>query len=68
MVGMNWEIVSIVALVLAGIAAVLTLVNLQVYRRLPARREGEFPRISVLIPARDEAANIAKLDPVPERR
>lgn len=54
---MHWEILAVVSLVLAAIPAVLTLLNLRVYRPLPAS-SGPLPSLSVLIPARDEAANI----------
>lgn len=65
------SIVAIVALVLAGIPAVLTLINLTIYRPLPrpldgrgtngsARVSGQQPKISVLIPARDEERNLGR--------
>jgi hypothetical protein len=55
---MNWESIAAVSLVLAAIPAAMTLLNLLVYRRLPAARGGVKPAVSVLVPARDEAANI----------
>lgn len=54
---MNWEILAIVSLVLATIPVALTLLNLRIYRPLPSS-SGPLPPLSVLIPARDEAANI----------
>ncbi len=57
---MNWEITAIISLALAAIPAALTLLNLRVYRPPPPFRldGGTPPPVSVLIPARDEAANI----------
>jgi len=54
------EILPIIALALAAIPAVLFVWNLGLVRRLPApgRRGAATSKVSVLIPARDEAANI----------
>jgi Glycosyl transferase family 2 len=46
------------AAVLAGLYAVLTFLNLLVFRAPPRRRGAERPAVSLLIPARDEAKNI----------
>jgi cellulose synthase/poly-beta-1,6-N-acetylglucosamine synthase-like glycosyltransferase len=46
------------ALILAGLYTFVTLANLLVFRPPRLRPEGALPRVSVLIPARDEAANI----------
>lgn len=48
---------SAIALALGGLYAVVTLVNLAIFRAPRARADG--PAVSILIPARDEAANIA---------
>ena len=59
-------VASIVALALAGLYAFLTMANL-IAVRAPARPEdpASLPPVSVLIPARDEAANIeAALDAI----
>ncbi len=55
---MNPETLAVVALILAAIPAVLTLVNLFVFRPLPEAPEA-IEAVSVLIPARNEEANIA---------
>ncbi|MGC3957156.1 MAG: glycosyltransferase family 2 protein [Verrucomicrobiota bacterium] len=55
---MNWNTLALIALVLAAIPAVLMLVNLPLYRRLP-RSGDKVMKVSVLIPARNEEANIA---------
>ena len=48
------------ALVCAAIPALLFVQNLRLYRRAPMqRKDGELPRVSLLIPARNEAHNIA---------
>ncbi len=48
------------ALVCAAVPALLFLQNLPLYRRAPAPRTGgDLPCVSLLIPARDEALNIA---------
>lgn len=49
-----------VGLALAAIPALLTLANLRVFRRAPAARRIEAP-VSVLVPARNEAAAIGRL-------
>lgn len=55
---------SLLALALAALYAGMTLVNLMAYRAPPPPGPG-IPRVSVLIPARDEEANIgAALDSV----
>ena len=46
------------AAVLAGLYAIMTLVNLAVFRSPPRPLGGALPAVSLLIPARDEAANI----------
>lgn len=46
------------ALVLALMPVLIGLVNLRLYRRLPAAATTETPAVSVLIPARNEEANI----------
>lgn len=58
---MNWDALALVALVLAGFPAGLFLVNLLFYRRISGRSAacGAISTISVLIPARNEAGNIA---------
>lgn len=55
---MNLDAVALAALALAAIPAVLFLVNLAVYRRLPAAPANPVPGVSVLIPARNEEHNI----------
>ena len=50
---------SAAALALAGLYAVVTLVNLAIFRTPRILPQGQGGRISVLIPARDEAANIS---------
>lgn len=55
---MNWDYLAWIALICAAIPAVLTIVNLSLYRLLPPRKLAA-GKISVLIPARNEAANIA---------
>jgi len=50
-----------IALLLAAVPAMLIAVNLIAYRRpRPIEPEGPVPRVSVLIPARDEEATIGK--------
>ncbi|WP_404384615.1 glycosyltransferase [Caenispirillum salinarum] len=54
---MTLETLALIALCLAVLPLALTLLNLPFFRRAPARADtGEL--VSVLIPARDEAANI----------
>jgi hypothetical protein len=55
---MNLETLSVVACVLAGIPAVMFVVNLYFYLRPTSEDPSEPPCISVLIPARDEERNI----------
>jgi glycosyltransferase involved in cell wall biosynthesis len=55
---MNSEVLALVALVLAAIPAVMTLLNLSVYRLLPKRVPEAETAVSVLIPARNEELNI----------
>jgi len=58
---MNWNLLAFSACVLAAIPAVLTLINHFFYR--PIRRRSldhDKSSLSVLIPARNEAANIAR--------
>ena len=55
---MNLEILALVALVLAAIPCGLFLLNLLVYRPLPICHPSSATRLSVLIPARNEEANI----------
>lgn len=50
--------ISVAACVLAGIPAVMFLINLRHYLRPSGEGPSETPRISVLIPARDEEKNI----------
>lgn len=52
------DALSYAAAVLAGLYAVVTLVNLAVFRAPPRPRDAASPGVSLLIPARDEAANI----------
>ncbi len=51
---------SAICLILGGLYAGVTLANLAIFRA-PLRRDGGAPRVSVLIPARDEASNIAEV-------
>ena len=53
------QMLSILALALSSLSALLIVWNLFMFRRIPDRKERYSPSISVLIPARDEAANIA---------
>ena len=55
---MNFSILTMVVLVLAAIPCGLFLANLLVYRRTPKRRQTRPTPLSVLIPARNEEANI----------
>jgi hypothetical protein len=55
---MNLNTLACVALVLAAIPCWLFLLNLFVYRPLPNRKSEIGSRVSVLIPARNEEANI----------
>lgn len=56
---MMWTTLALVSLVMAAMPAAVMTKNLQLYRRLPKpARRGEPPRVSVLIPARDEERNI----------
>ncbi len=50
-----------VCLALAALPAVLTLVNLRLFAQPPAAASGSEPRVSVLVPARNEAAAIGRL-------
>lgn len=52
------EILAYAALALAVLPAVVTAVNLAVFRAPPPRGPGPRPRVSLLIPARNEEANI----------
>jgi cellulose synthase/poly-beta-1,6-N-acetylglucosamine synthase-like glycosyltransferase len=52
------EILAYAALALALLPAVLTALNLAVFRAPPRSGPGPRPRVSLLIPARDEEANI----------
>lgn len=54
------EAVAAAALVLALVPLVLFLLNLGAYRRAPEPPPGARPRVSVLIPARNEEAMIAR--------
>jgi glycosyltransferase involved in cell wall biosynthesis len=57
------EILAYAALALAVLPAVVTAVNLAVFRAPPPRGPAPQPRVSLLIPARDEESNIgASLD------
>ena len=49
---------SYAAVLLAGLYALVTVMNLAVFRAPPRPRDGARPEVSLLIPARDEAANI----------
>ena len=51
---------SLLALALAGLYAAMTAANLRAYRAPPAPGASR-PRLSVLVPARDEAANVGPL-------
>ena len=53
------QIISYAGLALSALSAVLIVLNLFLFRRLPDFPNVYGPAISVLIPARDEAANIA---------
>lgn len=53
------QMLSILALALSVQSALLLVWNLFLFRRIPSSNERYSPSISVLIPARDEAANIA---------
>jgi cellulose synthase/poly-beta-1,6-N-acetylglucosamine synthase-like glycosyltransferase len=50
---------SIAAIVLSALPAVLLAINLPLYRRTPRGDPGTRPSVSVLVPARDEEVNIA---------
>jgi len=52
------EILASAALALALLPAVVTAINLAVFRAPPPRGPGPQPRVSLLIPARNEEANI----------
>lgn len=52
-------LLAVIAAVLAGLPAALTLLNLRAFRRSPP--VGPMQRISVLVPARNEAAAIPRL-------
>ena len=52
---------AVAAVVLAALPAALTLANLRLFRAAPAPRPGSRPRVSVLVPARDEEAAIVPL-------
>lgn len=52
---------ALAALALAALPALLTLANLRVFRRAPRLGEGSTPAVSVLVPARNEAAAIGRL-------
>lgn len=55
-------VVALAALACATLPAGLTLANLRAFRRAPQPREaGPWPRVSVLVPARNEAAVIERL-------
>jgi len=53
---MTW--IALASLILAAVPAVVLLVNLRLYRPAKAQRYGRRPRVSVLIPARNEQHNI----------
>ncbi len=59
---MTWILLSIVGLVLAALPAVMFMKNLPLFQEqvLEKRVLTPFPQVSVLIPARDEAAGIAE--------
>jgi len=52
---------SVAALALAALPALLTVANLRVFRPAPQPAAGTQPRVSVLVPARNEAAAIGRL-------
>jgi hypothetical protein len=55
-------VLALAALACATLPAGLTLANLRAFRRAPQPREaGPWPRVSVLVPARNEAAVIERL-------
>jgi len=58
---MNWDTLTLVALILVALPAGLFLINLFCYRRIPAWTAELKPTtaVSVLIPARNEEGNIA---------
>ena len=56
-----FAIAAVVALLLAALPAGLTLANLPLFRTAPAPSPGVRPRVSVLVPARDEEAAITPL-------
>ena len=53
-----FETLALLALVLALLPALLTACNLALYRPPPDPEQGAPPRLSLLIPARDEEAQI----------
>jgi hypothetical protein len=53
-------LLSVLALLLAGLFAAMAVANLRAYRPPPAA-SGPLPRLSVLVPARDEEGNIGPL-------
>jgi hypothetical protein len=55
---MNLDILAVLVLVLAGIPCALFLLNLLIYRPLVTRHPPPATRLSVLIPARNEEANV----------
>jgi len=55
---MIWTALAFIALVFAATPCALFLVNLRLYRPLPARTRANRLAVSVLIPARDEERNI----------
>ncbi len=55
---MIWTALAFISFALAAIPCALFLMNLRLYRPLPARAEEGRPPVSVLIPARDEEHNI----------
>jgi hypothetical protein len=52
---------ALAALALAALPALLTLANLRVFRPAPRPAAGSVPAVSVLVPARNEAAAIGRL-------
>jgi hypothetical protein len=54
-------ILAVAGLALAALPAVLTLVNLRAFTPPPAAPAGSRPRVSVLVPARNEARAIGRL-------
>jgi len=52
---------AVVGLALAALPAVLTLANLRAFRPAPQRPAGPAPRVSVLVPARNEERAIGRL-------